>query len=89
MFSPERQHQGALLHGRSCRRQGNAVYPRYTVLGFACSLQDWNTVDFWPTPEELLDSYENFRMMEIMGGNRDLTEKKATRRKRRHEKLLP
>lgn len=51
----------------------------YTVMGFDCYRQDWNTVDFCPTPEDLLDSlldaYENFRMMEITGGDRDLTEK--------------
>ena len=41
----------------------------YTVMGFDNHRQDWNTVDFCPTPEDLLDSlldaYENFRMMEI------------------------
>ena len=51
----------------------------YTVMGFDCYRQDWNTVDFCPMPEDLLDSlldaYENFRMMEITGGDRDLTEK--------------
>ena len=51
----------------------------YTVMGFDCYRQDWNTVYFCPTPEDLLDSlldaYENFRMMEITGGDRDLTEK--------------
>lgn len=51
----------------------------YTVMGFDCYRQDWNTVDFCPTPEDLLDSlldaYENFRMMEITGGDRDLTAK--------------
>ena len=45
-------------------------------MGFDCYRQDWNTVDFCPTPEDLLDSlldaYENFRMMEITGGDRDL-----------------
>ncbi len=43
----------------------------YTVMGFDCYRQDWNTVYFCPTPEDLLDSlldaYENFRMMEITG----------------------
>ena len=51
----------------------------YTVMGFDCYRQDWNPVDFCHTPEDLLDSlldaYENFRMMEITGGDRDLTEK--------------
>ena len=51
----------------------------YTVMGFDNHRQDWNTVDFCHTPEDLLDSlldaYENFRMMEITGGDRDLTEK--------------
>ena len=28
----------------------------YTVMGFDCYRQDWNTVDFCPTPEDLLDS---------------------------------
>ena len=41
--------------------------------------QDWNTVDFCPTPEALRDSllnaYESFRELEITGGDRDLTEK--------------
>lgn len=55
----------------------------YTVMGFDCYRQDWNTVDFCPTPEDLLDSlldaYENFRMMEITGGDRDLTEKEEAK----------
>ena len=49
----------------------------YTVIGFDNHRQDWNTVDYCPTPEALLDSlldaYENFRMMEITGGDRDLS----------------
>lgn len=48
-------------------------------MGFDNHRQDWNTVDYCPMPEDLLDSlldaYENFRMMEITGGDRDLTEK--------------
>ena len=28
----------------------------YTVMGFDNHRQDWNTVDFCPTPEDLLDS---------------------------------
>ena len=55
----------------------------YTVMGFDCYRQDWNTVDFCPTPEALRDSllnaYENFRMMEITGGDRDLTEKEEAK----------
>ena len=55
----------------------------YTVMGFDCYRQDWNTVDFCHTPEDLLDSlldaYENFRMMEITGGDRDLTEKEEAK----------
>ena len=55
----------------------------YTVMGFDCYRQDWNTVDFCPTPEDLLDSlldaYENFRMLEITGGDRDLTEKEEAK----------
>ena len=55
----------------------------YTVMGFDCYRQDWNTVDFCPTPEDLLDSlldaHENFRMMEITGGDRDLTEKEEAK----------
>ena len=51
----------------------------YTVMGFDCYRQDWNTVDFCPTPEALRDSllnaYESFRELEITGGDRDLTEK--------------
>ena len=51
----------------------------YTVMGFDNHRQDWNTVDFCPTPEALLDSllnaYESFRELEITGGDRDLTEK--------------
>ena len=53
------------------------------LMGFECYRQDWNTVDFCPTPEDLLDSlldaYENFRMMEITGGDRDLTEKEEAK----------
>ena len=53
------------------------------VLTSDCYRQDWNTVDFCPTPEDLLDSlldaYENFRMMEITGGDRDLTEKEEAK----------
>ena len=49
----------------------------YTVMGFDNHRQEWSTVDFCPTPEalrdSLLDAYENFRMMEITGGDRDLT----------------
>ena len=55
----------------------------YTVMGFDCYRQDWNTVDFCPTPEDLLDSlldaYENFRMLEITGADRDLTEKEEAK----------
>ena len=55
----------------------------YTVMGFDCYRQDWNTVDYCPTPEALRDSllnaYENFRMMEITGGDRDLTEKEEAK----------
>lgn len=55
----------------------------YTVMGFDNHRQDWNTVDFCPTPEVLLDSlldaYENFRMLEITGGDRDLTEKEEAK----------
>lgn len=55
----------------------------YTVMGFDNHRQDWNTVDFCPTPEalrdSLLDAYENFRMMEITGGDRDLTEKEEAK----------
>ena len=51
----------------------------YTVMGFDNHRQDWNTVDFCPTPEALRDSllnaYESFRELEITGGDRDLTEK--------------
>ena len=51
----------------------------YTVMGFDNHRQDWNTVDYCPTPEDLLDSlldaYESFRELEITGGDRDLTEK--------------
>ena len=51
----------------------------YTVMGFDNHRQDWNTVDFCPTPEALRDSllnaYESFRELEITGSDRDLTEK--------------
>ena len=53
----------------------------YTVMGFDNHRQDWNTVDFCPTPEALRDSllnaYVSFRELEITGGDRDLTEKDA------------
>ena len=55
----------------------------YTVMGFDCYRQDWNTVDFCPTPEDLLDSlldaYKIFRELEITGGDRDLTEKEEAK----------
>ena len=55
----------------------------YTVMGFDNHRQDWNTVDFCPTPEALRDSllnaYESFRELEIMGGDRDLTEKEEAK----------
>ena len=55
----------------------------YTVMGFDCYRQDWNTVDFCPTPEALRDSllnaYESFRELEITGGDRDLTEKEEAK----------
>ena len=55
----------------------------YTVMGFDNHRQDWNTVDFCHTPEDLLDSlldaYENFRMLEITGCDRDLTEKEEAK----------
>ena len=48
-------------------------------MGFDNHRQDWNTVDYCPTPEVLRDSllnaYESFRELEITGGDRDLTEK--------------
>ena len=51
----------------------------YTVMGFDNHRQDWNTVDYCPTPEALrdtlLNAYESFRELEITGGDRDLTEK--------------
>ena len=55
----------------------------YTVMGFDNHRQDWNTVDYCPTPEDLLDSlldaYESFRELEITGGDRDLTEKEEAK----------
>ena len=55
----------------------------YTVMGFDNHRQDWNTVDYCPTPEALRDSllnaYESFRELEITGGDRDLTEKKEAK----------
>ena len=55
----------------------------YTVMGFDCYRQDWNTVDFCPTPEDLLDSlldaYESFRELEITGADRDLTEEEEAK----------
>ena len=55
----------------------------YTVMGFDNHRQDWNTVDYCPTPEALLDSllnaYESFRELEITGGDRDLTEKEEAK----------
>lgn len=55
----------------------------YTVMGFDNHRQDWNTVDFCPTPEALRDSllnaYESFRELEITGGDRDLTEKEEAK----------
>ena len=55
----------------------------YTVMGFDNHRQDWNTVDFCPTPEALRDSlliaYESFRELDITGGDRDLTEKEEAK----------
>lgn len=55
----------------------------YTVMGFDNHRQDWNTVDYCPTPEALRDSllnaYESFRELEITGGDRDLTEKEEAK----------
>lgn len=55
----------------------------YTVMGFDNHRQDWNTVDFCPTPKALRDSllnaYESFRELEITGGDRDLTEKEEAK----------
>ena len=55
----------------------------YTVMGFDNHRQDWNTVDYCPTPEALRDSllnaYESFRELEITGGDRDLTAKEEAK----------
>ena len=55
----------------------------YMVMGFDVYHQDWNTVDYCPTPDVLRDSllnaYENFRELEITGGDRDLTEKEEAK----------
>ena len=55
----------------------------YTVMGFDNHRQDWNTVDYCPTPEALRDSllnaYESFHELEITGGDRDLTEKEEAK----------
>ena len=63
----------------------------YTVMGFDCYLQDWNTVDFCPTPEALRDSllnaYESFRELEITGGDRDLTEKEEEKLAKERDSL--
>lgn len=49
----------------------------YTVMGWDKYREDWNTVEYCPTPEALrdalLDAYTSFREMELTDGERDLT----------------
>lgn len=49
----------------------------YTVMGWDKYREDWNTVEYCPTPEALrdalLDAYTSFRAMEVTDGERDLT----------------
>ena len=49
----------------------------YTVMGWDKYREDWNTVEYCPTPEALrdalLDAYTSFREMEVTDGERDLT----------------
>ena len=48
----------------------------YTVMGWDKCREDWNTVEYCPTPEALrdalLDAYTSFREMELTDGERDL-----------------
>ena len=63
----------------------------YTVMGFDNHRQDWNTVDYCPTPEALRDSllnaYKSFRELEITGGDRDLTEKEEAKLAKERDEL--
>ncbi len=49
----------------------------YTVMGWDKYREDWNTVEYCPTPESLrdalLDAYTSFREMELTDGERDMT----------------
>lgn len=49
----------------------------YTVMGWDKCREDWNTVEYCPTPEALrdalLDAYTSFREMELTDGERDMT----------------
>ena len=49
----------------------------YTVMGWDKYREDWNTVEYCPTPEALrdalLDAYTSFREMELTDGERDMT----------------
>lgn len=49
----------------------------YTVMGWDGYRQDWNTVVYCATPEDLrdalLDAYANLREMELTDGEQDLT----------------
>lgn len=49
----------------------------YTVMGWDNYREDWNTVEYCPTPaalrEALLDAYTSFREMELTDGECDLT----------------
>ncbi len=52
-------------------------------MGFDCYRQDRNAVGFCPAPEALRaslpDAHESFRMMEITGADRVLTEKEEAK----------
>ena len=49
----------------------------YTVMGWDKYREDWNTVEYCPTPEALrdalLDAYTSFREMALTDGDRDMT----------------
>lgn len=49
----------------------------YTVMGWDKYREDWNTVEYCPSPEALrdalLDAYTSFREMELTDGERDMT----------------
>ena len=64
----------------------------YTVMGWDKYREDWNTVEYCPTPEALrdalLDAYTSFREMEVTDGERDLTAAEKAKIKAEYDALM-